>query len=31
MSHIRVSDYGREKDGEGRIFRCRECEGVGYD
>ncbi|KAA0045252.1 gag-proteinase polyprotein [Cucumis melo var. makuwa] len=29
-SNRRNSDYGRKKEGEGRVFRCRECEGVGH-
>ncbi|TYK26468.1 gag-pol polyprotein [Cucumis melo var. makuwa] len=30
ISNMRDSDYGRKKKGEGRIFRCRECEKVGH-
>ncbi|KAA0041307.1 gag-pol polyprotein [Cucumis melo var. makuwa] len=30
VSNKRDSDYGRKKEGEGRIFRCRECGGVGH-
>ncbi|KAA0036592.1 gag-proteinase polyprotein [Cucumis melo var. makuwa] len=29
-SNRRNSDYGRKKEGEERVFRCRECEGVGH-
>ena len=29
-SNRRNSDYGRKKEREGRVFRCRECEGVGH-
>ncbi|KAA0038179.1 gag-proteinase polyprotein [Cucumis melo var. makuwa] len=29
VSNRRDSDYGKEKEGEGRCFRCREC-GVGH-
>ena len=30
ISNRRDGDYGRKKDGEERIFRCRECGGVGH-
>ena len=30
VSYRRDNDYGKKKDGEERVFRCRECGGVGH-
>ncbi|KAA0034783.1 gag-proteinase polyprotein [Cucumis melo var. makuwa] len=30
ISNMRDSDYGRKKEGGGRIFKCRECRRVGH-
>ena len=30
VSNKRDNDYIKKKEGEGRVFRCRECRGIGH-